>query len=134
MSHQIANPPKAANISASRTVVRTAALFAYDLNEPDVVKILLTLAEQGRVRIILDNASLHVTKKAAKVKTPEDQFTALFQQRQKGRSSILRGSFARYSHDKIFIVSRNWGNAIQVPSPHPPVSTDELRRAVSMVS
>ena len=34
----------------------TLKVFAYDLNEPDVVKILLTLAAQGRVRVILDNA------------------------------------------------------------------------------
>ena len=32
----------------------TLKVFAYDLNEPDIVKILLTLAEQGRVRIIRD--------------------------------------------------------------------------------
>jgi hypothetical protein len=83
-------------------------VFAYDLNEPDVVKILLTLAEQGRVRVILDNASLHVGNK------PEDQFTALFQQRKKSPADIVRGSFARFSHDKIFIVTRNGGNAIQV--------------------
>ena len=69
----------------------TLKVFAYDLNEPDVVKILLTLAEQGRVRVILDNASLHVTKKGAKVKTPEDQFTDLFQQRKKAPSDIVRG-------------------------------------------
>ncbi len=89
-------------------------VFAYDLNEPDIVKILLTLAEQGRVRVILDNASLHVTKKGAKDKTPEDQFTDLFEQRKKDPSDIVRGSFARFSHDKIFIVSRNGGSAIQV--------------------
>ena len=39
----------------------TLKVFAYDFNEPDIAKILLTLAEQGRVRVILDNASLHVT-------------------------------------------------------------------------
>ena len=64
----------------------TLKVFAYDLNEPDIVEILLTLAEQGRVRIILDNASLHVSKKTAKVKTPEDQFADLFQQRKKDPS------------------------------------------------
>jgi hypothetical protein len=92
----------------------TLKVFAYDLNEPDVVKILLTLAEQGRVRIILDNAKLHLTQKGAKAKTPEDQFTDQFEQQKKGASDILRGSFARYSHDKIFIVGRNGGSAIQV--------------------
>ena len=34
-------------------------VFAYDLNEPDLMGILLKLAKQGRVRIILDNAALH---------------------------------------------------------------------------
>ncbi len=92
----------------------TLKVFAYDLNEPDVVKILLTLAQQGRVRVILDNASLHVTKRGAKTKTPEDQFTDLFEQQKKGTSDIVRGSFGRYSHDKIFIVSRNGQSAIQV--------------------
>jgi hypothetical protein len=91
----------------------TLKVFAYDLNEPDIVKILLTLAQQGRVRVILDNAALHVTKKGAKAKTPEDQFTGLFEQQKKAWSDILRGSFARYSHDKIFIVLRN-GAATQV--------------------
>jgi len=86
----------------------TLKVFAYDLNEPDVVKILLTLAAQGRVRIILDNnPKLHGPK------TPEDQFADRFQQQKKSPSDILRGCFARYSHDKILIVSRN-GSAIEV--------------------
>jgi len=91
----------------------TLKVFAYDLNEPDIAKILLALAKQGRLRVILDNASLHVTK-TAKVKTPEDQFTDLFQQQKKAPSDIVRGSFARFSHDKIFIVSREGENAIEV--------------------
>ena len=38
----------------------TLKVFAYDLNEPDIVKILLTLAAQGRVRIILDLSLIHI--------------------------------------------------------------------------
>ena len=34
-------------------------MFAYDLDEPDILKSLLALAGQGRVRIILDSATLH---------------------------------------------------------------------------
>jgi hypothetical protein len=34
-------------------------VFAYDLREPDVMRALLELAGQGRVRVILDNAALH---------------------------------------------------------------------------
>jgi PLD-like domain len=91
----------------------TLKVFAYDFNEPDIAKILLTLAEQGRVRIILDNASLHVTQKG-KPKTPEDQFADLFEQKKKSPAELVRGSFGRFSHDKIFIVARSNGSAIQV--------------------
>jgi PLD-like domain len=80
----------------------TIDVFAYDLNEPDVLKIFLQLAAQGRIRIILDNASLHTgpTK-------PEDEFTAQFNSVVKGSAAIMRGKFGRFSHDKIFIVYRN---------------------------
>jgi hypothetical protein len=91
----------------------TLKVFAYDFNEPDVAKILLTLAGQGRVRIILDNASLHVTV-AGKDETTEDQFTNLFKQRRKAPSDIVRGSFAPFSHDKVLIVSRNSAAAMRV--------------------
>src|SRR5262249_20542470 len=37
-------------------------MFAYDLNEPDVIRILVKLAGQGRIRLILDNAALHHNK------------------------------------------------------------------------
>jgi len=90
----------------------TLKVFAYDLAEPDVAKILLTLAGQGRVRVILDNAGLHDTQQG-KPKTPEDQFTDLFNQQKKAPSDILRGCFDRYSHDKVFIVLRN-GSAMEV--------------------
>jgi hypothetical protein len=92
----------------------TLDVFAYDLNEPDVVKFLLKLAAEGRVRMILDNASLHVTMKGAKVKTPEDQFTDRFHQQKSAPSDIVRGSFGRYSHDKVFIVSTKNGPAGRV--------------------
>jgi phosphatidylserine/phosphatidylglycerophosphate/cardiolipin synthase-like enzyme len=78
-------------------------MFAYDLNEPDIVEILLKLAQRGRVRIILDNAGLHHAKNATK---PEDRFEALFQEVMKQQAGIIRGKFGRYAHDKILIVSR----------------------------
>jgi PLD-like domain len=85
-------------------------VFAYDLNEPGVIGILLKLAAQGRVRIILDNAQLHVdhidSKTQQPVKTGEDAFTRLFKKQAKPPAAILRGCFARYSHEKIFIVSK----------------------------
>jgi hypothetical protein len=92
----------------------TLKVFAYDLNEPDIVKALLTLAEQGRVRIILDNSSEHTTQEGDP-ETAEDQFADRFEKQKKGKSDILRGSFDRFSHDKVFVVLRN-GSAIEVLS------------------
>jgi hypothetical protein len=81
-------------------------VFAYDLNEPDLMKILLKLAAQGRIRMILDDASLHHSKNSAK---PEDQFEKQFNAEAKGQAAILRGKFGRYAHDKILIVSNGSG-------------------------
>jgi hypothetical protein len=80
-------------------------VFAYDLNEPDLIPILLTLAAQGRVRVILDNASLHHASPAPPADPPEeDQFETLFTAAATGHAAILRGRFSRYAHDKVFIV------------------------------
>ncbi|HZY12146.1 MAG TPA: phospholipase D-like domain-containing protein [Beijerinckiaceae bacterium] len=88
-------------------------IFAYDLNEPDLINILLKLAKQGRIRIILDNAPLHATRKGQKAKsgkakgpTWEDKFTAAFKKAAKNNAEILRAHFQRYSHDKVFVVSK----------------------------
>jgi PLD-like domain len=77
-------------------------VFAYDLSEPDVMKKLLTLAEKGRVRMILDNAALHHDKDDPK---PEDEFEKEFKQAATGAAEIKRGKFGRYSHDKVMVVS-----------------------------
>jgi len=76
-------------------------VFAYDLSEPDVVSLLLKLAGEGRIRIILDNATLHHDSTGT---LPEDQFEKLFSEQPKGDSNIKRGKFGRFSHDKIFVV------------------------------
>ena len=78
-------------------------MFAYDLNEPDVIGILLKLAKQGRMRIILDNAALHHNSAGTK---PEDKFTKLFQAAATGGAQIKRGKFGRYAHDKVLIISK----------------------------
>ena len=82
-------------------------VFAYDLSEPRVVDSLLKLAKQGRVRVILDNASLH--KSTAKKTAPEDQFETEFTKVATGDAAIKRGKFKRFSHDKILIVSNSKG-------------------------
>jgi hypothetical protein len=78
-------------------------VFAYDLNEPDMIARLLKLGKQGRIRIILDNAALHHSESEPK---PEDEFTALFEKAAGKKELIKRGHFGRYAHDKVFIVSR----------------------------
>ena len=84
-------------------------VFAYDLNEPDVIDRLLKLARQGRVRIILDSAALHHRTSSTKAPTAEDRFETLFRKAAKKPADIVRGRFGRYSHDKVFIVSRPSG-------------------------
>jgi hypothetical protein len=75
-------------------------IFAYDLNEPDILHLLLKLGGAGKARIILDNADLHHDPSDP---TPEDQFADMFTS-QAGATKLLRGRFGRYAHDKIFIV------------------------------
>lgn len=87
----------------------TLQVFAYDLDEPDVVGIFLKLAAQGRIRIILDNASLHIahTQNGKTVTPLEVPFVQQFEQQAKNKGDLCRGCFDRFSHDKIFIVSKN---------------------------
>lgn len=84
-------------------------VFAYDLNEPDMVTGFLALAGQGRIRIILDSAQLHIThtQNNKQVVPLEDDFAAAFAKAASDKTALKRGCFARYSHDKIFIVSKN---------------------------
>lgn len=77
-------------------------MLAYDLNEPDMLRRLLELAGQGRVRILLDDAALHHSTKEPK---PEDEFETLFRAQARQPADIHRGHFGRYAHDKVLIVS-----------------------------
>ena len=69
--------------------------------QPDVTKILLNAA-QGRVRIILDNAALHMDEEDGQAtRQLESQFTDRFQQQKKAPADIVRGSFGRELHDSV---------------------------------
>jgi len=81
-------------------------MFAYDLNEPDLLKIVFDLAKQGRVRLILDNAGLHHNKDGTK---PEDKVEREFQKVAKAPAEIKRGKFGSFAHDKVLIVSSATG-------------------------
>ena len=78
-------------------------MFAYDLNEPDVARIMCELAAKGRIRVILDNAPLHHD---ATGKKAEDQVEKAFNAKAKKGALLVRGKFKRFAHDKVFIVSR----------------------------
>jgi hypothetical protein len=88
-------------------------VFAYDLNEPDLLTIFLKLAGQNRMRMILDDAKLHHEPPK---QTPEDEFQKLFEKAAKGKAKagIKRGKFGRFAHDKIFIVKNSKGDAVKV--------------------
>lgn len=83
----------------------SVSVLAYDLNEPDVMKKLLALAGEGRIRMLLDNAPLHTS--TDKKPAWEDLFTEEFEKAAKEGAEIKRGHFKRFAHDKIFIVSKD---------------------------
>lgn len=85
-------------------------VFAYDLNEPDLMKILIGLAKQGRIRVLLDNATLHHDVSDPE---PEDLFEEAFSKAAKTPAAIQRGKFSRFQHNKVFIV-KNKSNALKV--------------------
>jgi hypothetical protein len=85
---------------------------AYDLNEPDIMDAFLTLAKEGRIRVILDNASLHHNATTPK---PEDEFETEFNKAATTGATILRGHFGSFAHNKLLIVSDKTG-AVKVLS------------------
>jgi phosphatidylserine/phosphatidylglycerophosphate/cardiolipin synthase-like enzyme len=79
-------------------------VLAYDFNEPDIINAFLKLASQGRIRMVLDNATLHHNKANTK---PEDLFESAFKKVAKQPAGIMRGKFKRFQHNKVLIVKKN---------------------------
>jgi PLD-like domain len=79
-------------------------VFAYDLNEPDIIRSLCQIG--SRLRIILDDAPLHKRGNTAENAAAE----ALSQ----AGAAVVRGHFGRFSHDKIFIKRDQQGKAVKV--------------------
>ena len=77
----------------------TVDVFAYDLDEPDVIRALKKLGP--RLRLFLDNAALH-TKAGA----PELAAKALLEQ-SAGGTRVKVGHFRRFAHDKVLIQKKN---------------------------
>jgi hypothetical protein len=85
-------------------------MLAYDLDEPDILKILLQLAQQGRISLIVDDSATHHNAAGTK---PEDEFEVQFNKVKTGSAWLQRGHFARYQHNKILIAKRN-GKGLKV--------------------
>jgi phosphatidylserine/phosphatidylglycerophosphate/cardiolipin synthase-like enzyme len=83
----------------------TVDAFAYDLDEPDVIRALARLGP--RLRLFLDNAALHI-----KAGAPELAAKALLEQ-SAGGANVRLGHFRRFAHNKVLIQKRN-GQAAKV--------------------
>jgi len=81
-------------------------LFAYDLNEPDLLRQFLQLGKEGRIRIALDSADLHHDATGTKAEDKFEKEYRLIDIRPGGKDSIKRGQFKRYQHHKVMLVSR----------------------------
>ncbi|MGB9243458.1 MAG: phospholipase D-like domain-containing protein [Candidatus Acidiferrales bacterium] len=82
----------------------TVDLFAYDLDEPDIVDKLEALGT--RLRAVLDNAPLHLGAALEVI-----AHTRLV--KSAGAGNIIQGHFKRFAHDKIIIAKKN-GKAVKV--------------------
>lgn len=80
-------------------------LFAYDIDEPDIVKMLESLG--SRLRAFLDNAPLHTKKTALEVTVHQRLVKSA------GAANVKQGHFKRFAHDKIIIQKKN-GKATKV--------------------
>lgn len=101
-------------------------VFAFDLNEPDICTALLTLAGQGRLRIILDDSRSHKEDRAGGVPSYENQFEAEFNNKKTAGSDIYRGHFSSLSHSKIFIQKDAAGKPVKVLTGSTNFSTNGL--------
>jgi phosphatidylserine/phosphatidylglycerophosphate/cardiolipin synthase-like enzyme len=81
-------------------------LFAYDLDEPDIVRMLQQFGP--RLRAVLDNASLHTQPDAL-----EPEAWARLKA-SAGAANIVIGHFKRFAHDKVLIKKDKDGKAVKV--------------------
>ena len=82
-------------------------VFAYDLDEPFICQTVIELAKQERVRIILDNATLHTSIDKKGNAAFEDQFETVIKNEVKKPEILVRGRFSRFSHSKVLIQKLN---------------------------
>jgi PLD-like domain len=80
-------------------------VFAYDLNEPDVVRELKKLGR--RLRLFLDNSKSHVARGARELAAQK------LLAKSAGDGNVKVGHFGRFAHDKVLIQRRN-GKPVKV--------------------
>jgi PLD-like domain len=91
---------------------RSLDIFAYDLNEPDLIRKMQALG--SRLRLYLDNSSSHVAAKGDK--TPPREVAALAAiTKSAGKGNVKVGHFKRFAHNKILIQKRD-GKPVKVLS------------------
>ena len=83
-------------------------VFAYDLDEPDVIAAMCELGREGRLRAVLDNASLHTKAAAVEPKAAKLIEAAA------GKNNVVRGHFGRFQHHKVFIKRNAQGDPVRV--------------------
>jgi phosphatidylserine/phosphatidylglycerophosphate/cardiolipin synthase-like enzyme len=88
-------------------------IFAYDLDEPDVIAALCRIGKQRRLRAILDNAPLH-SKPSKSGETPPEIKAAKLLIAAAGANNVRQGHFDRYQHNKVLIKRDASGNAERV--------------------
>ena len=82
-------------------------VFAYDLDEPDVIAAICQFGREKRLRAVLDNAPLH-TGTAPEVRAAELIKAAA------GPNNVVHGHFSRFQHNKVFIKRNSSGAAQRV--------------------
>ena len=88
-------------------------VFAYDLDEPDVVR---GLAQLGpRLRILLDDSDSHTFEPAKDRLVPPEVAARALLERSAGAENVKPIHFARFSHDKV-LIQRRGGRAVKVLS------------------
>jgi len=84
----------------------TLDMFAYDIDEPDIVRLLQQFGP--RLRAVLDNAPLHTTAAAVEPEVWKRLSASA------GAANIVIGHFKRFAHDKVLIKKDRDGKAIKV--------------------
>ncbi len=76
-------------------------VFAYDLDEPDVIAAICRMGKAGKLRAILDNAPLHARVVAGKKPIEIDAAKRIIAAA--GNANVRQGHFDRFQHNKVFI-------------------------------